>query len=103
MASVKRQQINQNMKAIIFDTDGHEISFGLVADDDDLKVCEIKFIKNNLIAKETTLSKKWVAENILPAIFLLKDNGVLQMKTPLGYQFVFTKDNLKALGDFINL
>lgn len=102
MANVKEEQLSLSVKTITFSDEGHEITFCLTKDKDKMSVYEKKNIGIHIISKVTTLSKKWVVENILPAIYLLKDSGRLEMKTPLTYDFIFTKDNLKTLADFIN-
>lgn len=102
MASVKQEQVNENVKTITFSNEGHEITFCLTKDKDKMSVYEKKNIGINVIAEKAKLSKKWVVQNIFPAIYLLKDSSRLIMKAPLTYDFIFTKDNIKTLENFVN-
>lgn len=101
MANVHQEQLSEDVRILTFVDKKHGILFCLKRGCDNLRVCELNFIKGEVLSKETTWSKTMVTQNMLPPICLSKDSGILEMKTPLGFYFVFTKENLKTLTEFL--
>lgn len=91
-----------NTPTIIFeDANGNEFSFGIPKGSRDALVSAKNKSGKKSTAKPATLSIEWICAFNESAIDALKDDGVVLMKTPLGDYFELSKDDLRALRDFI--
>lgn len=103
MNTITTQTHGEGLKTITFRSkSGHELSFGFIENEDQVRVFEVQKIGKNAIAKESTLPLQWLKSAVKHNANLLSSDGKFGMGTPLQATFGFSKNDLIKLQDFMS-